>query len=209
LLSLYFSPLPQFDFDRVSNINMLFPRKFGHLTAAKLTINTETKKKYTKYFMKTLNSIDEVEAYLGNQACKNTETPLSIWTAKQMILLMKRNKSLFEDTNVNTEISEIGQAIVNMAMSEAKREKLRRLVCQLESYVTHITDDKYHFDTRNYKPGTFYQIFAEIILHIETKQMAFYQYMADHSNLEADAESMKSSVNYLKRTKGETRDKQR
>lgn len=159
--------------------------------------------------MKTFNSIDEVEAYLGSHACKNTETPLSIWIAKQMVLLMKRNKSLFEDTNAISEISDIGQAIVNMAMSENKREKLRRQVCQLESYVTHVADGKYHFDTQNYKPGTFYQIFAEIILHIETKQMAFYQFMADHSNLEADAESMKSSVNYLKRTKGETRDKQR
>ena len=188
---------------------MLFPRKFGHLTAAKLTINTETKNKYTKKFMKTFNSIDDVEAYLGSQECKTTETPLSIWTTKQLLLLMKRNKSLFEGTNADPEISDIGQAVVNMAMSEAKREKIRRLVCWLESYVTHIVDEKYQFDTQNYKPGTFYQIFAEIILHIETKQMAFYQFMADHSNLEADAESMKSSVNYLKRTKGETRDKQR
>ena len=159
--------------------------------------------------MKTFNSIDEVEAYLGGQECKTTETPLSIWTAKQLVLLMKRNKSLFEDTNAIPEISEIGQTVINMATGEAKREKLRRLVCQLESYVTHVADGKYHFDTQNYKPRTFYQIFAEIILHIETKQMAFYQYIADHSNLEADAESMKSSVNYLKRTKGETRDKQR
>ena len=159
--------------------------------------------------MKTLNSIDEVEAYLGSLECKTTESPLSIWTAKQMVLLMKRNQSLFEDANINSGISEIGQTIVNMAMSEVKREKIRQLVCRLESYVTHITDGRYYFDTKNYKPGTFYKIFAEIIIQIETKQMTFYQFMADHSNLEADAESMKSSVNYLKRTKGETKDKQR
>ena len=159
--------------------------------------------------MKTLNSIDEVEAYLGSLKCKSTESPLSIWTAKQMVLLMKRNQLLFEDANINPEISEIGQAIVNMAMSEAKRKKIRQLVCRLESYVTHIIDGRYYFDTMNYKPGTFYKIFAEIIIHIETKQMTFYQYIADHSNLEADAESMKSCVNYLKRTKGEMKDKQR
>ena len=159
--------------------------------------------------MKTLNSIDEVEAYLGSLECKTTESPLSIWTAKQMVLLMKRNQSLFEDANINSGISEIGQTIVNMAMSEVKREKIRQLVCRLESYVTHIIDGRYYFDTKNYKPGTFYKIFAEIIIHIETKQMAFYQYIADHSNLEADAESMKSCVNYLKRTKGEMKDKQR
>ena len=159
--------------------------------------------------MKTLNSIDEVEAYLGSLECKTTESPLSIWTAKQMVLLMKRNQSLFEDANINSGISEIGRTIVNMAMSEPKREKIRQLVCRLESYVTHIIDGRYYFDTKNYKPGTFYKIFAEIIIHIETKQMAFYQYIADHSNLEADAESMKSCVNYLKRTKGEMKDKQR
>ena len=159
--------------------------------------------------MKTLNSIDEVEAYLGSLECKTTESPLSIWTAKHMVLLMKRNQSLFEDANINPEISEIGQVIANMAMSEIKREKIRQLVYRLESYVTHITDGRYYFDTKNYKPGTFYKIFAEIIIQIETKQMTFYQFMADHSNLEADAESMKSSVNYLKRTKGETKDKQR
>ena len=159
--------------------------------------------------MKTLNSIEEVEAYLGSLKCKSTESPLSIWAAKQMVLLMKRNQSLFEDANINPEISETGQAIVNMAMNEVKRKKIRQLVCRLESYVTHITDGRYYFDTKNYKPGTFYKIFAEIIIQIETKQMTFYQFMADHSNLEADAESMKSSVNYLKRTKGETKDKQR
>ena len=159
--------------------------------------------------MKTLNSIDEVEAYLGSLECKTTESPLSIWAAKQMVLLMKRNQSPFEDTNINPEISEIGQTIVNMAMNEVKRNKIRQLVCHLESYVTHITDGRYYFDTKNYKPGTFYKIFAEIIIQIETKQMTFYQYIAAHSNLEADAESMKSSVNYLKRTKGETKDKQK
>ena len=159
--------------------------------------------------MKTLNSIDEVEAYLGSLECQTTESPLSIWAAKQMVLLMKRNQLLFEDANINPEISEIGQAIVNMAMNEVKCEKIRQLVCRLESYVTHITDGRYYFDTKNYKPGTFYKIFAGIIIQIETKQMTFYQFMADHSILEADAESMKSSVNYLKRTKGETKDKQR
>ena len=159
--------------------------------------------------MKTLNSIDEVEAYLGSLKCKSTESPLSVWTAKHMVLLMKRNQSLFEDSLSMISISDIGQGIVDMAQSEAKREKIQKLVCQLESYVFYTDNQKYYFDTKNYKPGTFYKIFAEIIIYIETKQMTFYQYMADHSNLEADAESMKSSVNYLKRTKGETKDKQR
>ena len=81
--------------------------------------------------MKTLNSIDEVEAYLGSLECKSTESPLSIWAAKQIVLLMKRNQSLFEDANINPEISEIGQAIVNMAMNEVKRKKIRQLVCRL------------------------------------------------------------------------------
>lgn len=152
--------------------------------------------------MKTLNSIDEVEAYLGSLECQTTETPLAIWTAKQMVLLMKRNQSLFEDSLSIISISDIGQGIVDMAQSEAKREKIQKLVCQLESYVLHIDDNKYYFDTKNYKPGTFYKIFAEIIIYIETKQMTFYQYMADHSNLEADAEGIKSGVKYCLRQKG-------
>ena len=159
--------------------------------------------------MKTLNSIDEVEAYLGSLECETTESPLSVWTAKHMVLLMKRNLSLFEDSLSIISISDVGQGIVDMAQSEAKREKIRYLLHHLESYVLYTDNHKYYFDTKNYKPGTFYKIFAEIIIYIETKQMTFYQYIADHSNLEADAESMKSSVNYLKRTKGETKDKQR
>lgn len=196
----------QFGSDRVSNINMSFPRKIGHLTGAKLIINIQTKNKNKEKVMKTFNSIEEVEAYLGSQECNSTETPLTVWNARMMVLLMKRNHSLFEDVQSKALISVIGQNIVNMAQSEAKREKIRGLVHQLECYVTRIDNGRYHFDTQNYKPRTFYKIFGEIILYVETKQMTFYQYMADHSNLEVDAESMKSSVNYLKRTKGETRE---
>mgnify|MGYP007013914907 CR=1 FL=1 len=115
--------------------------------------------------MKTLNSIDEVEAYLGSLERETTESPLSIWAAKHMVLLMKRNQSLFEDSLSMISISDIGQGIVDMAQSEAKREKIQKLVCQLESYVFYTDNQKYYFDTKNYKPGTFYKIFAEIIIY--------------------------------------------
>lgn len=154
--------------------------------------------------MKTFNSIEEVEAYLGSQEYMSTETPLSIWNARMILLLAKRNQTLLADTQPDSGISSIGLGIVNMATGD-KCEYVRKLVQRLEGYVVKIENGKYVFNTKNYKPGVFYQIFAEIVIHLKTIQMAFYEYMAEHSNLEASPESMKNGVNYLKRTKGGNR----
>jgi len=154
--------------------------------------------------MKTFDSIEEVEAYLGSQECMSTETPLSIWNARMMVLLAKRNQALLAVSQPERSISSIGLGIVNMATDD-KRECVRKLVLRLEGYAVKIENGKYVFNTKNYKPGVFYQIFAEIVIHLKTVQMAFYEYMAEHSNLEASPESMKNGVNYLKRTKGGNR----
>ena len=154
--------------------------------------------------LKTIETIEDVEAYLGSQACKSTETPLTIWNARKLILLEKRLAELLEGSKKLGPVSDIGRGIVDMA-TENKRDFVRQQIIRLESYVMRIENNKYIFDTKNYKPGTFYQIFTEIVIHLKTIQMAFYEYMAVHSNLEATPESMKNGVNYIKRMKGGNR----
>ena len=154
--------------------------------------------------LKTIETIEDVEAYLGSLACKSTETPLTIWNTWRLILLEKRLAELLEGSKTIRSVSDIGQGIVDMAMDN-KRDYVLQQVIRLESYVLRVDSDRYIFDTKNYKPGTFYQIFAEIVIHLKTIQMTFYEYMAAHSNLEASPESMKNGVNYIKRTKGGNR----
>lgn len=156
--------------------------------------------------MKTLKTIEDVEAYLGSQKCNSTETPLTIWNTCKLILLEKRIAKLLEGSMMTNSVSDIGLGIVDMAMDN-KRDYVRQQVVRLESYVLRVENDRYIFNTKNYKPGTFYQIFAEIVIHLKTIQMAFYEYMACHSNLEATPESMKNGVKYQNKKKGQTGDK--
>lgn len=148
---------------------------------------------------------EEIENYLGTRDCLRNESPLAVWCAQEILLLKKRLHSLYEDTKEPIKLSEVGLGIVEMALDN-KRSAVYQLVYRLEGLALRIENGKYIFDTKNYKPGTFYELFAEIVILLKTKQMAFYEYMAIHSNLEADSESMKSGVNYQKRMKGGNKD---
>ena len=150
--------------------------------------------------MKALKTIEDVEAYLGSQECNSTETPLSIWNARMLLLLSKRNRSLSMDIQSSGCISDIGQGIVNMAKDPKKQDTLINLVHELEGYVTEISDGKYLFDTR-YRPGTYYQLFAKMVIYIESRQDVFYQYLSVHSNLNVEAKDIKSGVKYYMKTK--------
>lgn len=142
----------------------------------------------------------EIEEYLGTRDCLRNESPLTVWCAQKILLLMKRNQELFEDSTIKAELSSIGMTILQM-IREDKRHAMEKLVCHLESLSQSVTNEKLFFDLKQTPKKKIYRILAQIVPYMEDDQQMLYSYFCDHSNLDIQPASLKNSVYYWMKKK--------
>jgi len=145
--------------------------------------------------MKTLNSIEEVEAYLGSQECKSTETPLTVWNARQILLIRQRLRLLSDDSLKTDGLSDVGKRIMQM-IREENRPKAGKHVYKLESYAESISDGRYNFDFASTPKKKIYRSLAQLIPYMDDNQQQLFTYICTHSNLEIQPSSLKNAVYY-------------
>ena len=136
----------------------------------------------------------EIEAYLGTPDCLRSESPLTVWNTRQILLLKRSLELLATDGFQAKELSEVGKGIMRIICKENKpvAEKHVRF---MESIVDSVTDGKYIFDFHRTPKKEIYRVIAQMLPYMDNQER-LYSYLCEHSNLDIQPASLKNAVYY-------------
>ena len=137
---------------------------------------------------------EEIEEYLGTPDCLRSESPLTIWNTRQILLLKRRLELLAADSLQTDELSEVGKGIMRIICKEnrAVAEKHVRII---ESFADSVTDGKYVFDFHHTPKKKIYRVIAQLLPYMDNQEW-LYSYLCEHSNLDIQPASLKNAVYY-------------
>jgi hypothetical protein len=137
---------------------------------------------------------EEIEEYLGSPDCLRSESPLTIWNTRQ-ILLLKRSLELLATDSLQTEVlSEVGKGIMRIICKES-RPVAEKHVRIMESFADSVTDGKYVFDFHHTPKRKIYRVIAQLLPYMDNQER-LYSYICEHSNLDIQPASLKNAVYY-------------